>query len=749
MKNKIKTFISINLLILSVFIACSNQFDVGYAQLNGDSLTIPTNFVIHEFSKATGMREGNNSINIDIQSPTWNITNIELNFTDIRSGREIKMIEDEQGDYDLKDVDKKTKAFGVQVNITEPTIVYGVKIFGFVFVNSSESLYFQINGYDNLKDSPNSTIYGTPVLLNMTNDLLWHTQTFSSPIPLSTGQYFFVLNGTEILVSEPAKYYWAYNKENPNYPNLYASEYTVGVWADGNDGEPFLYQIIQQVDRPYNPESVNMTVEIDGVSYNITNGIDSGTGNLTLSNLNFSPNNENFQIPISNGLSIELSFNLSYNLHLKDIFYSESSVLIQEGIDNSWAINPEITRFSDNYSVEFSFPKSWYNLTFNRNGVNVTSDVFIDYINNYVIIPNNTITEGASWLITASSTEISFGLTVDRTEFYAGQELKFFLADPVLAGNYTFVLTDTYEEQINITTKLNPSESDSFTYTFPLSALDGGYKAFVYWSNGTDAGIVTQVFTVILPEVIDWTLIIGIIVIAGLGSAVTVSSIVLLKKNKRKKLAAKEKTINKFMDILNLNYIIVIEKKSSLNVYDQAFTGKKFNSTLISGFLEAIRTFGFDISGSEERSQTVKLEYQNSKILMSDFKHFRLIFIMKDLPSSQFYDVINDLSLEIEEKYGMHLKEFKGNLQPFEDIENLLKRHLGTAFLYPLKLTGIGKMKIAPAEKALINRAIDTMKQTRLEYFYVTQLIREKTLDSKEIEALYSLIIKRIFNPYS
>ena len=203
------------------------------------------------------------------------------------------------------------------------------------------------------------------------------------------------------------------------------------------------------------------------------------------------------------------------------------------------------------------------------------------------------------------------------------------------------------------------------------------------------------------------------------------------------------------MDILNLNYVIVIEKKSSLNVYDQAFTGKKFNSTLISGFLEAIRTFGFDISGSEERSQTVKLEYQKSKILMSDYKHFRLIFIMKDLPSSQFYGVIDDLSLEIEEKYGMYLKEFKGNLQPFEGIEKLLRKHLGTAFLYPLKLTGIGNMKITPTEKSLINKAIVKMKQTKLDSFYVTQLIGEKSFDSKEIEALYSLIIKRVFNPFS
>jgi len=95
------------------------------------------------------------------------------------------------------------------------------------------------------------------------------------------------------------------------------------------------------------------------------------------------------------------------------------------------------------------------------------------------------------------------------------------------------------------------------------------------------------------------------------------------------------------------------------------------------------------------------------------------------------------------------LKEFKGNLQPFEGIENLLRKHLGTAFLYPLRLTGIGNMKITPTEKSLINKAIVKMKQTKIDSFYVTQLIGEKSFDSKEIEALYSLIIKRVFNPFS
>jgi len=153
---KTKGLIIINMVLLVFLLGLNLHLNNANAQTNGDSLTIPTNFVLHEYSNATGTIESNRSINIDIQSPTWNITNIELNFTDIRLGREVKVIED--GEYELKAVDKREQAFGVQVNITEPTIVYGVKIFGILGVISPRPIYFQINGYDNLTNSPNSTL---------------------------------------------------------------------------------------------------------------------------------------------------------------------------------------------------------------------------------------------------------------------------------------------------------------------------------------------------------------------------------------------------------------------------------------------------------------------------------------------------------------------------------------------------------------------------------------------------------------
>ena len=201
------------------------------------------------------------------------------------------------------------------------------------------------------------------------------------------------------------------------------------------------------------------------------------------------------------------------------------------------------------------------------------------------------------------------------------------------------------------------------------------------------------------------------------------------------------------MDILNLNYLLITEKQSSLNVYDQVFTDKKLNTMLISGFLEAIRAFGLDITGSEEQSQTIKLEYKNSKIIMSDFKNFRIIFIMKDLPSQQFFDSIEALSYEIEEKYGTHLKEFKGNLQPFKNMEDLIKKHFGTSFLYPLKVVGTGKTKISATEKAMIGRAMVSMKKNKSQYCYTTQLMQEKGFNSKDVETIFSLIDKNIFQP--
>lgn len=744
MNRKIKTFISINLLILSVLIGCSSQSKVSYAQSNGAFLTFGGNYRLQEFSNFSIAQYNTNNINISLPSARWNLTNLKMNFTDIKLGEELKSIE--EGGTSFKAIYKTVKGRGVQLNITEDIELIGVHIYGYLELTPISPVYVQINGFN--AGNPNATVYGTPIPINMSSIPGWYVQKFPEPIPLSKGYYYLVVNGSEYKQFDNSKHYWFLNEDNSNHTHLYTSDYISGSWLSVEQGKPFRYKLLQRTDQSYSPEAINMTVKVDSVFHSITEDIP-GTGFVEVSDINLPLNQTGLNFEVFHNQSIELMINVSCDLELENYLASPGEIEIAETHDNYWSVVPVIDPEYNNYSVKFTFPKKWSDVSVLRNSVNITSVVDINYIENFVYIFEDFISEGDTWEISARSSKTEFNLDVSRTEFYVGQELKFFVASPVLEGNYTFVITDTFNDRINSTTKILPDGSNSFTYTIPSNALDGTYKAYVYWSNGTDAGVATQEFSVILPEVIDWTLIISLVVIVALGSAITASSVVVAKKKKRKKEAVKERTIHKFMDILNLNYVIVIEKKSSLNVYDQNFTEKKINSTLVSGFLEAIRTFGLDISGAGEHSQTVKLEYQNSKILMSDYKNFRLIFIMKEIPSAQFYEVIEDLSIEIEEKYGVYLKDFKGNLQPFEGIEKLLRKHLGTSFLYPLKLTGIGKMKISTAEKSLVNKAIEIMKKSRTDYFYVTQLIRELTFDAKEIEALYSLIVKRVFNPLS
>ena len=66
------------------------------------------------------------------------------------------------------------------------------------------------------------------------------------------------------------------------------------------------------------------------------------------------------------------------------------------------------------------------------------------------------------------------------------------------------------------------------------------------------------------------------------------------------------------------------------------------DASLISVFFEAIRNFGIELTGTYTQSQTVKLEYQNSKIIMTEFKDFRIIFVMTENPSDEIKNWWNE-----------------------------------------------------------------------------------------------------------
>ncbi|MBA7544162.1 hypothetical protein ES705_36510 [subsurface metagenome] len=740
----------ISFLLISFFIISIFQYiDVSHAQSNDETINISTKFQMTEISENINSTDSISSINIPLPSENWNITNIQLNFSDIKMGKEIRTIE-EKG-QSIHTIEAKGKlGYGVEINITEPTSIFGVHIYGYLTDTPVMPVYVQIQGYDGGTKAPDENILGN-TLINISLLPGWHLHTFEEAISLSIGSYYLVINGSEMSIplDKLAAYHWLYNGSGSINEYLHTAVFDGTTWSEEDIGRPLLYKLVQRVNRSFNPQEVNTTAEFKGSSYPVLDGSTEGTGNLTINEL-IAPNSTSFNIAINNNRSIDLLFNLSYHINVINNFFSDGQVQLKEGLANRWILTPDIDRFYYNYSVKFDHPTSWYNLSVQRNGLDFTPNVTIYLIDRYILFPDASIIDGASWEIRANSPNEVLSLNIPKLKFGPDQDLEFSVLPPINPGNLTYILMNSlgfeeYRETIEIT---DPTTSQIvLSYTLSSNPNEGTYWAYIYWFDGENAGIKSQDFQINIPFVLDPIYIVLIVVGSIIVAGASFTSYKLIKRSKRIHQEYRKKIYNKYMDVLNLDYFIIIEKRTGLNIYEKILAGKDMDASLITGFLEAIRSFGIELTGANEQSQTIKLEYQQSKIIMSEFKNFRILLIMKENPSQDFLDSIKSLSYDIDNTYGEDIAHFTGNIDKFANIKELLDQHLETSLIYPLELKP-QDVKITSDEKAIINRAKEVMKMRKTDYFFLSYLLyAKKGFQVKDAETVLSLISKKIFQP--
>ena len=206
--------------------------------------------------------------------------------------------------------------------------------------------------------------------------------------------------------------------------------------------------------------------------------------------------------------------------------------------------------------------------------------------------------------------------------------------------------------------------------------------------------------------------------------------------------------MNKYKDALNIRMILIAEKAHNLLIHEQFFMETTKDSSLISGFLDAIRNFGIELLDTEAQSQTIKLEYKKNKILMSEYKDFRIVLMMAEAPTMELLNSMRVLAKNVEENFGSYIRKFDGNVKPFQGLRDIIENTLEIKMIYPLKVDWNKSGKLSSSEDRVLKRAIKLMKEQNTEYFFVTHLLeKEKKFQYKTAETILNLINKNFFIP--
>ncbi|MHA1380917.1 MAG: hypothetical protein ACTSRG_21330 [Candidatus Helarchaeota archaeon] len=725
-----------------------------------DSRNFTQQFELTAHTEKNGGLNNVTSINISVPSADWNLTRIEINFSKIECNKLTKVIEDEFSNTPF--VYKNRKRIAIQMNLTEASKIYSVSIYGQALNPTADLAYIEIDGYDTGGDYPNTTVYGQ-TLLNMSDSLGWYKQTFPTPVELPAGYYFLTLNWTACSAStDGPRYYWYSNNLNPKYQYLHYAETNPGNnWNNGIIDETLLHSLEIKINKNYTPSKINLTAVVGGNNYIVSDGAFPGIGNVTIEDIYVSAGGQTFTIPTQNNGSIQLRFNLTYSITMINKFQSDGFVSIS-GSQALWNVTPNIIKYYNNFSINFKIPSSWNTIRIYRNGGNITNEVIFS-AQSFTIL-NNSIFNGSNWLINANNNVVDTTLNIPKTSYEGNQILEFTVTTPV-SGDITFYLEDSFGFLQYNKTKNVVSSQTAFSYSFRANPQEGNWKIYIFWQNGTDIGYKSSTITILNP-MLQFTLLLAqsismasaserqfnslitILMVGSVIAAVCVSSYYSIRKVRRNRENYRKRIFNKYKDALNMRMILIAEKAHNLLIYEQTFMETTKDSSLIAGFLDAIRNFGLELLDTEDKSQTIKLEYKQNKILMSEYKNFRIVLMMEEAPTAELLNSLETLAQSIEEKFGHLIKTFDGNVKAFQGLRDLIEDKLEIKMIHPLKIDWNNRVKLSSKEAKLLKKAIKLMKTQNKEYIFVTTLLeKEKKFQYKNAETILNLINKKVLIP--
>ena len=124
-------------------------------------------------------------------------------------------------------------------------------------------------------------------------------------------------------------------------------------------------------------------------------------------------------------------------------------------------------------------------------------------------------------------------------------------------------------------------------------------------------------------------------------------------------------------------YLLLIHKVSGLCLFNHKFGPGKFDPDLMSGFLQAIQSFGSEISSSDDAGMR-RLSYKDFEISLEEGAQVRVALVGVGKITNLLQDRLLDFVKLFSSQFQAELAEFRGNVAVFSPTTEIIKTIFGT-----------------------------------------------------------------------
>ncbi|MHC1591866.1 MAG: hypothetical protein ACXQS8_07260, partial [Candidatus Helarchaeales archaeon] len=159
------------------------------------------------------------------------------------------------------------------------------------------------------------------------------------------------------------------------------------------------------------------------------------------------------------------------------------------------------------------------------------------------------------------------------------------------------------------------------------------------------------------------------------------------RPRKKKLLKQWRASEQKFHDIANVDFFLLMMKESGINVFSHSFKGETLEYELIGSFLTAITMFQGELLKKSEseviEQDSFELNYKNFKIYVQMHENLMGILISESSPSDELKNACLGFLKEFNSRYEDVLRNFDGRISHFADAGDLIEKYFNTTLIYP------------------------------------------------------------------